>query len=70
VCLVLVLTAAKITADGQIFWFSAAAFILGFILERISLGIIVAISVSMVYNALAKVFESLKKLKFFGKLFR
>jgi len=52
-CLVLSLTAAKITADGQIFWFSIAAFVLGFILERISLGIIVAKSVNMIYNTLA-----------------
>ena len=70
VCLVLVLTAAKITADGQIFWFSVAAFVSGFIFERISLGIIVAKSSKLIYNTLAKAMASLKKLKFFGKLFR
>ena len=70
ICLVLVLTAAKITADGQIFWFSVIAFVIGFILERISLGIIVAKSAKLIYNTLAKAMEGLKKLKFFGKLFR
>ena len=70
VCLILVLASAKITADGQIFWFSAAAYILGFILERISLGIIVAKFIHMIYNALVKALEGLKKIKFFSRLFR
>jgi len=70
VCFVLILASAKITADGQIFWFSAAAYILGFILERISLGIIVAKFINMIYNTLAKALERLKKVKFFNRLFR
>ena len=67
---VIILFSAKITGSGQIFWFSAAAYILGFIFERITIGIIVAKFINMIYNTLAKVFGSLKKLKIFGRLFR
>ena len=70
VCLILILTSAKITADGQIFWFSVAAYLLGFIFERITLGIIVAKFINMIYNGFIKVFDGLKKIKFFNKLFR
>ncbi len=69
-CLAIVLISADLTAYGQFFWFSAAAYILGFTLERISLGIIVAKFIRMIYNTFARFLERLKKIKFFAKLFR
>ena len=65
-CFILILVSAKITADGQIFWFSASAYVLGFILERISLGIIVAKFVNLIYNTFRSLSRKLSQ-KFFSE---
>jgi len=70
VCFILILFSSKTLADGQIFWFSVLAYVTGFIIERIILGIIVAKFINLIYNTLAKGLERLKKVKFFKSFFR
>jgi len=62
--------AARASACGAVRLYTVLGFALGFIIERLTLGILVAKAVKWVYTLLSKIYRALRKVKVFKKLLK
>lgn len=56
--------------NGIVTWYEVLGFFVGFLLERLSVGKMLANILNLVYNVVRKLISLLKKIKLFKKLLR
>ena len=66
----LFLAAVRLSSLGAVRLYSVLGFLAGFILERLTLGYLVAKATQWVYNLLLKIYTALKKVRVFKNILK